>query len=89
MEMKVFQHLLLLICLAISPLSFADTPININTADKQTLIENINGVGEKKAEAIIAYRESNGPFKSIDDLSKVKGISDKTIEKNKAMLSLD
>ena len=76
-------------CLAISPLGFCEATININTADKQTLVEGISGVGEKKAEAIISYRESNGPFKSIDELVNVKGISDKTIEKNREVLTLN
>ena len=59
------------------------TPVNVNTADAQTLSESLNGIGIKKAEAIVAYRAINGNFKSINDLANVKGIGEKTIEKNK------
>jgi len=58
-------------------------PVNINTATAESLAVNIKGVGTKKAKAIIAYRQTNGPFKSINELSKVKGIGPKILEKNK------
>ena len=61
-------------------------PVNVNTADAPTLAKNINGVGPKKAQAIVTYRQSNGPFKSIKDLVKVKGIGQKTIDRNKSVL---
>ena len=61
-------------------------PVNVNTADAQTLAKNINGVGPKKAQAIVTYRKSNGPFKSVSDLVKVKGIGQKTIDRNKSIL---
>lgn len=57
--------------------------ININTADAISLAKNLNGVGLKKAKAIIAYRDKHGSFKSASDLSKVKGIGSKTVLKNK------
>jgi competence protein ComEA len=63
-------------------------PVNINTAGVHALAENINGVGAKKAEAIVAYRKANGPFKSVEELTNVKGIGSKLIEKNKADLYL-
>jgi len=66
---------------------YAD-PVNINTADAKTLAENIKGVGPKKAQAIVVYRRDNGPFKSIHDLAKVKGIGEKLIARNKADLML-
>lgn len=63
-------------------------PVNINTADAKTLAENIKGIGPKKAQAIVVYRHENGPFKSIHELTKVKGIGEKFIAKNKAELLL-
>jgi competence protein ComEA len=58
-------------------------PVNVNTADAKTLAQNINGIGPKKAQAIVNYRTQNGPFKSSQELTKVKGIGQKIIEKNK------
>ena len=56
--------------------------VNINTADAATLAENISGIGPKKAQAIVNYRNTNGPFKTAQDLTNVKGIGQKTVEKN-------
>lgn len=50
--------------------------MNINTGDLQEL-QKLNGIGEKKAQQIIAYRQKNGQFKSIEDLKQVSGIGDK------------
>jgi competence protein ComEA len=55
--------------------------VNINTADAKTLLE-LKGIGLKRAQTIISYREQNGPFKSVDDLTHIKGIGKKTIEQN-------
>jgi len=56
--------------------------VNINTADKKKLTE-LPGIGPVTADAILDYRQSNGQFKSIDELTKVKGIGDKTLAKLK------
>lgn len=63
-------------------------PVNINTADAKTLADNIKGIGPKKAQAIVIYRKDNGPFKSIHDLTKVKGIGEKFVVEHKAELLL-
>ena len=81
----LLKSTVLSILLALSFNLFA-APVNINTADAKTLAANINGVGDKKAEAIIQYREKHGPFKSADDLAKVKGIGPSLIEKNRDIL---
>ncbi|MBU0455907.1 MAG: helix-hairpin-helix domain-containing protein [Gammaproteobacteria bacterium] len=52
----------------------------MNKADASTL-ESVKGIGPKKAQAIVDYRTQNGPFKSIDDLTKVKGIGSKKLAK--------
>ncbi|MBS3963912.1 MAG: helix-hairpin-helix domain-containing protein [Methylomonas sp.] len=57
-------------------------PVNINTADADTLASALNGVGPKKAEAIIQYRKEHGEFKSLEDLKNVSGIGDKTVQIN-------
>jgi len=56
--------------------------VNINTADAKTIARVLNGVGLKKAEAIVSYREANGRFDAPTDLTRVKGIGASTIKKN-------
>ena len=86
--MEIFKKTLLAACLLIPALLFAEA-ININTADKDALMSAIRGVGEKRAEAIIAYREQNGPFKSIEELAEVRGIGASIVEANMDNLSID
>ncbi|MBL4817265.1 MAG: helix-hairpin-helix domain-containing protein [Shewanella sp.] len=61
--------------------------VNINTSSIEQLVL-LKGIGESKAKAIVEYRETNGKFKVIGDLSNVKGIGPKLVEKNKSFLSL-
>jgi competence protein ComEA len=68
--------------------SFAG-PVNLNTADAKTLSRELEGIGMAKAEAIVAYRDKNGPFKSADDLAKVKGVGKKLVERNRANLRFE
>ena len=62
--------------------------VNINKADAATLQHYLKGVGAVKAEAIVAYRNRHGRFKSVDDLQKVKGIGEAIIRKNRDNLSV-
>ena len=78
----------LLFLLALFSANIFATPVNINTADAQTIADSLNGIGEKKAQAIIEYREKNGEFKTIESLTEVAGIGEKTVEKNKADILL-
>ncbi len=55
--------------------------VNINTADAETISAELKGIGLSKAKAIVAYRTKHGPFRSVDDLSLVKGIGEKTVDK--------
>ena len=57
--------------------------VNINTADAATLDRVLDGVGPSKAEAIVAHRKANGPFKSVEQLAAVKGIGLSTVERNR------
>ena len=57
-------------------------PVNINTASKKEL-DALPGIGEVLAQRIIDYRSANGPFSTVDELTKVKGIGAKTLEKLK------
>ena len=62
--------------------------VSINKATAEELSEALVGVGLKKAEAIVSWRKQNGKFSSIEELAGVKGIGEKTIEKNKARIKL-
>ncbi|MBA6417585.1 helix-hairpin-helix domain-containing protein [Colwellia sp. 6M3] len=61
--------------------------VDINLADIETLAL-LKGVGEKRAKAIVAYRESNGQFNSVDDLLNVKGVGEHTLQLNKGRIKL-
>ncbi|WCG23307.1 helix-hairpin-helix domain-containing protein [Vagococcus lutrae] len=65
-----------------------ETLVNLNTATAQEL-QTLSGIGEKKAEAIITYRETNGSFQTIDDLKKVKGIGEKTFDSLKESITIN
>ncbi|MBW8850851.1 MAG: helix-hairpin-helix domain-containing protein [Xanthomonadales bacterium] len=63
--------------------AFAAERVNINVADAATLDRVLVNVGPAKAEAIVAYRKANGPFRSAEQLALVQGIGLKTVEKNR------
>jgi competence protein ComEA len=77
---------LALVLLMTAPVSAA--PVNINTADAATLAAAINGVGEKRAATIVEYREAHGPFASVDELTRIKGIGAGTIDRNRDNLTV-
>ncbi|NQG97591.1 ComEA family DNA-binding protein [Streptococcus suis] len=62
--------------------------VNLNTATEADL-QTISGIGAKRAADIIAYREANGGFKSVDDLNNVSGIGDKTMESIRPYVTVD
>lgn len=70
-----------------SSVNIQSDKISLNKANLQQL-QTLNGVGEKKAQAIVEYRQKNGGFKTVDELMNVKGIGPKLLEKNKAKLML-
>ena len=63
--------------------------VNINSADAETLAASLKGVGLTRAREIVRYRETFGPFASIDELVEVKGVGPSTLEKNRAVLTLE
>lgn len=73
---------LMLTVLLSTPL-LAASPVNINTADADALVEGLHGVGRAKAEAIVAWRQAHGPFKSLDELEQVKGIGPSLLQRNR------
>jgi len=80
---RIRINILSAICLLLGPLLVFAGPVNINTADAETLSAELQGVGISKATAIVEYRKANGPFKSPSDLAAVKGIGARTVEINR------
>lgn len=85
--MKLRSALSVLICLA--PLAAWAGPVDINTADAATLAKELNGIGPNRAQAIVAYRTQHGPFKSADDLTLVKNIPQKIVDRNRENIRVD
>ena len=63
--------------------------VDLNKADALTLQQELIGVGEAKAQAIVAYRETNGPFASVDELLEVKGIGKAILDRNRDKLEVN
>ncbi len=87
---KATRFVLLSVCLSLlaSGAALADS-VDINSADADTLAEQLTGIGDARAQAIVDYRESNGNFASVDALTEVDGIGTATVETNRDRLSAD
>ena len=82
------KRILLGVALALANQVVFAGAVNINTADAKTLAKELVGVGAAKAEAIVKYRSDKGPFKSPDELKKVEGIGEATVDRNKANIKV-
>ncbi len=80
MNIKMAWLAILTAFLMLSGSAYAGDKIDLNTASAVQLQE-LHGVGAKTAAAIVAYRETHGAFKSVDDLTYVKGIGEKKLSK--------
>src|SRR5690348_18021549 len=87
--MRSISSLLLSAGLVLCSLTAEAGPVDINTADASTLARELNGVGPARAQAIVAYRNEHGPFKSVDDLRLVKNMPQKIIDANRDLLRMD
>ena len=100
--MKLLCYLWILVALSVQPVWAAHSgahppkagqgqaqtePVNLNTASLEELTR-LTGIGPKKAEAILAWRDANGRFERVEQLLEVKGIGPKILEANRARLSL-
>ena len=87
----MIKHILiaLVLALGLSGAVLAEEPVNINTATAEELAEALNGVGQARAEAIVEYRESNGPFTHLDELVNVSGIGMATVDRNRDRIKFD
>jgi competence protein ComEA len=63
-------------------------PVNLNSADAATLARELEGIGPAKAQAIVEFRQKNGPFKTPEDLLKVQGIGERVLEQNRGNIRL-
>lgn len=73
-----------------TPQQIEDKPklLNINTATAEEL-QSLSGIGPQMSKKIIQYREENGNFSSVDKLTNVKGLGEKTLEKLKPFISVE
>lgn len=81
---KIILLFFVILSILVFPVAYAEANINkidINTADA-LILENLRGIGPKKAAAIIEFRDKNGMFESVEDLKKINGIGQKTVDKN-------
>lgn len=96
--MQMLKVLLVAVVLVFSAVPFAvaddmaatteQVSININDADIEALVT-LKGIGEKKAQAIIAWREQHGTFESVEQLLEVKGIGESTLAQNQHRITLE
>jgi competence protein ComEA len=86
--MDVVKKILLVLILCFTGIAAAADAVNINTADAETLMKILKGVGPEKAAAIVEYRQQNGPFKDADQLVQVKGIGKKLVDMNREMITV-
>ena len=98
---RVFRHFFLILSLFAGMAAwqgvYAEEPagkpaaamsgVNINKASAEEIAAALNGIGPAKAEAIVAYRKEHGPFKTLADLGNVKGVGEKTLEKNASLIA--
>jgi competence protein ComEA len=95
MKMKNVRRFFVLVVvvsvvMALVPVALADQvdKININKASVSELMK-LKKIGQKYAERIVAYREKNGPFEKPEDITKVKGIGQKTFELNADRITVE
>jgi len=85
--MNTIKNVLFALLLIIPGLLLASDPVDINTATREELMT-LDGIGKVKAQAIIDYRATNGPFGSLEELDEVNGIGDKTIKANREKMTV-
>lgn len=96
--MKIYQIIIMLAAFTLgglAPSVYAEqasaekvvlAPININTASADTLAEQLSGVGKKKAQAIVEYRNQHGPYKTAGEITDVKGIGEGILARNQGRI---
>ena len=87
--MKRKSQLISIAAALLFPVMVFAGPVNVNTATAETISAELQGVGLSKAQAIVTYRKENGPFRSADDLSQVKGIGSRTVDINRENIRIE
>ena len=94
------KWLLVMVLMAVSPFGLAESDkqdpkyqgieitVNVNQASAQELADLLVGIGMKKAEAIVEYRNQHGKFENVDALVNVKGIGEALLERNRERIKL-
>lgn len=82
------KMILILLAGALFHVSAAFAAVNINSADASSLAS-LSGIGDVKADAIVAYRNEHGEFKSVDGLTSVSGIGGKTVDNLRDEVTVD
>jgi competence protein ComEA len=85
--MKTLRSIFLSTFLTVASFGALAGKININEADVAALTD-LNGIGHARAEAIVAYRKAHGPFRTIEDLTNVKGIGPAFVDKNREQITV-
>ena len=86
--MKKWILAVLFLMLVAVPTAWAAGPVNVNTASAEELSQ-LGNIGPAKAAAIVAYREEHGPFRSLQELTRVTGIGERTVEMNLDRIALE
>lgn len=86
---KIRQTLAALLIVMVGPIVATAGPVNVNTADAETISAELKGVGITKALAIVEFRKANVPFKDPEELALVKGIGERTVELNREFILLN
>lgn len=86
--MKKLTLAVLILFLVAAPAAWATGPVNVNTATVEQLSE-LSNIGPAKAAAIVSYREENGSFRSLQELTRVSGIGERTVEMNLDLIEID
>ncbi len=81
-------NLMAVLMLVVPVVTSAGHPVDINRASAEELAAALEGVGLTKANAIVAFREQHGQFMVADELTKVTGIGEKTVERNRAFIEV-
>jgi competence protein ComEA len=86
---NIKRTLAALLIVMVGPAVAVAGPVNVNTADAETISAELKGIGITKALAIVDFREANGPFKTPEELAMVKGIGERTVEINREFILLN